>query len=398
MNQRRRIALYIDPPSLSFLRDQFFNLHGATHAGDQILAPYAYLRSYLAGFEIPVHTADYLPAKSNGVRNVYISIGNTTNYKRISRRKDTVLSAFFAMECPTVEPKMYRELSQAQSYFKRIFSWSDASALEPFVGGTLRCELFRWPQSFDSVHEEIWRRTERGFLVMINGNKLPRFKYAGRELYSERMRALEYFSQTGEIDLYGVGWDGPSFITGQVHVPGTFGKVPLPGTVQRINRQLVTYWQHFFPDPRLVAARRVYHGFATSKAETLGRYKFALCFENSILKGWVTEKIFDCFFAGTVPVYWGAPNIHDYVPAECFIDMRRFKDYGELKSFLRSLTDQDIARYREQAREFLGSPAFQPFTKRAFAQIFAHMIEEDTGVKLTTGDPEPVQVDSPPGP
>ena len=66
MSQSPHIALYIDPPSPSFLRDQFFNVEGAAHGGDQILTPYAYLRSYLAACEIPVHTADYLPPESNG--------------------------------------------------------------------------------------------------------------------------------------------------------------------------------------------------------------------------------------------------------------------------------------------------------------------------------------------
>ena len=39
------------------------------------------------------------------------------------------------------------------------------------------------------------------------------------------------------------------------------------------------------------------------------------------VNGYVTEKIFDAFKAGCVPVYWGAENITKYVPAECFIDM-----------------------------------------------------------------------------
>jgi hypothetical protein len=381
MSQSPRIALYFDPATHHFLRDRLFDLNYAGHAGDKILAPYVYLKEFLNARRISVHTADFLPPKPDGFRNIYVSTGRLFNYKRLARRADTVLSAFFLMECPMVEPQMYREMREAQHFFKRVFSWSESDSLEPFVGGPLRCLPLRWPQSFESVHEQIWRRTDRGFLVMINGNKLPRFKYSGRELYSERMRALEYFSRTGEIDLYGVGWDGPTFIIGQVLVPGTFGKVPLPGTVQRINRKLTSCWQRFSPDPRLVAARRVYRGFATSKAETLGKYKFALCFENSILKGWVTEKIFDCFFAGTVPVYWGAPNIEDYVPKECFIDMRRFKDYGELKDYLKSPSEADVAAYKENAREFLNSPQFQPFTKQAFAQLFARMIEEDTGVK-----------------
>ena len=226
------VALYIDPPSRSFLRDAFFNQDGAAHAGDQILAPYVYLRSHLNALDIPVHTADYLPPESAGVRNVYVSIGNTAHYKAIGRRGDTILSAFFAMECPTVEPRMYREMLEAQRHFKRIFSWSVASSLEPFVGGPLRCESFRWPQSFESVHEGIWSRTDRGFLVMINGNKYPRFRSPCRELYSERLKAVEYFSRTEEIDLYGFGWDAPIMLVGHASIPGSFGRLWMPATVQ----------------------------------------------------------------------------------------------------------------------------------------------------------------------
>src|SRR5882724_1173697 len=206
------VALYIEPPSRGFLRDALFDLHGAAHAGDQILAPYAHLRENLSSLGIPVHTADYLPKETIGMRNIYVSIGNADHYQAISRRGDTVLSGLFAMECPTVEPGMYRSLNQAQHHFKRIFSWSDSSSLEPFVGGPLRCEPFRWPQSFETVHERIWQRVDRGFLVMINGNKRPRFQSPCRELYSERLNCVEYFSRTGDIDLYGFGWDGPTML------------------------------------------------------------------------------------------------------------------------------------------------------------------------------------------
>ena len=55
--------------------------------------------------------------------------------------------------------------------------------------------------------------------------------------------------------------------------------------------------------------RASWRGPARSKSETLGRYTFALCFENMVLKGWITEKIFDCFYSGTVPIYLGAPDL-----------------------------------------------------------------------------------------
>ena len=46
----------------------------------------------------------------------------------------------------------------------------------------------------------------------------------------------------------------------------------------------------------------------------------------------MTEKLFDCFFSGTVPVYWGAPDVFDWVPADCFIDMRQFTDFAQLRA------------------------------------------------------------------
>jgi hypothetical protein len=52
-----------------------------------------------------------------------------------------------------------------------------------------------------------------------------------------------------------------------------------------------------------------------TKLALLRRYRFNLAFENSIDRDYVTEKWFDCFIAGCVPVYLGAPNIGDYAPA-----------------------------------------------------------------------------------
>jgi len=49
------------------------------------------------------------------------------------------------------------------------------------------------------------------------------------------------------------------------------------------------------------------------------RYKFIICFENSKTDGYVTEKIFNVFLSGAVPIYDGAPNIHDYIVAGSFV-------------------------------------------------------------------------------
>jgi hypothetical protein len=185
---------------------------------------------------------------------------------------------------------------------------------------------------------------------------------------------VEFFSRTGDIDLYGVGWNRPSRRVGKTWMPFFF---------RRIGFNLIEQWQRIRPDPRLVAARRAYKGTAESKSETLGQYTFAICFENMILKGWITEKIFDCFFAGTIPVYWGASDIQEHIPPECFIDMRQFSNYDELKDYLKLLSQAQIDTYRESARAFINSPGFYPFSKDAFAQLFLRIVEEDAGMTLS---------------
>lgn len=372
MAENQKVALYIDPPSHHFLGDKLFNINEARLAGDQLLAPYIYLRDFFNAKGITVRTADYLPETVNGTKNIYVSMGILSNYQRLAQeRPDIVLSAYFAMECPIVEPKMYSSLRDAQKYFKRIYSWSDSSSLERFVGEPLRFESFCWAQSFDDVHEDIWRTTDRKFLVMINANKLPRLYF--QELYTERMRAVEFFSRFDEVDLFGKGWDAPSI---------RVGKTWVPYTLKRIQHGFQKKWHRVRPNSLLKAAQKVYRGVADSKSETLGQYKFALCFENSILNGWITEKIFDCFFAGTVPIYWGAPDIEDYIPTDCFIDMRHFSGYAELREYLKSLTEKEIHDYKDNARAFLQSPRFYPFSKAAFANLLADVIAEDTGIRV----------------
>jgi alpha(1,3/1,4) fucosyltransferase len=371
MNKNVNVALYIEPPSHHFFGDKLFDVSQVRLAGDQLMAPYAYLRDFLNARGVEVHTADLMPQETNGKKNIYVSLGILSNYRRLAQRPDTVLSAYFALECPIVEPSIYRALPQVQRYFKRIYSWSDSVSLERFVGESVRCESFCWAQSFDDVHEALWSNTDRKFLVMINANKLPRLYW--QELYTERMRAVEFFSRTDDIDLYGKGWDKPSMRVGKTWMPYTF---------RRIHYEMIRQWQRIRPNPLLQAAQRAYRGVADSKSETLARYKFALCFENSILKGWITEKLFDCFFAGTVPIYWGAPDITERVPANCFIDMRRFSGYQELREFLKSLSEKHIQEYKVNARAFLRSPEFYPFTKAAFAELFARVVEEDAGVQL----------------
>ncbi|XP_048877268.1 alpha-(1,3)-fucosyltransferase 10 isoform X8 [Brienomyrus brachyistius] len=48
----------------------------------------------------------------------------------------------------------------------------------------------------------------------------------------------------------------------------------------------------------------------------LAQYKFALAFENAVCDDYITEKLWRPLKLGVVPVYYGAPNVRTWLPAE----------------------------------------------------------------------------------
>lgn len=64
-----------------------------------------------------------------------------------------------------------------------------------------------------------------------------------------------------------------------------------------------------------------YH--AVELLNVFNQYKFIICYENSYTDGYVTEKIFNCFYARTIPIYKGSPVIKNYINGQCFIDGRQ---------------------------------------------------------------------------
>ena len=78
--------------------------------------------------------------------------------------------------------------------------------------------------------------------------------------------------------------------------------------------------------------------FHRNKMANIRGYMFSLAFENARLDDWVTEKVYQALAVGSVPVYWGAPNILDFLPCEnCIIDATRFGSMRKLGEHLTAL-------------------------------------------------------------
>jgi hypothetical protein len=318
------INVFIDPFSNVFLSNKLFSYDKAFNRDDG-LSVWRYLKKYCFEKNINLNTIDLWNKEDDNCEDVFVSL----NHKKNSTLKNNRFKKkiVFQFEPPVVMPDVYKNINHLFKIYDEIFlsCTSDNS----------KCGYFNWPQIHNNVIPNYWENSNRAFLTMINMNKKPCSRH--KELYSQRIKAVKFFSRTNEIDLYGFGWD---------------------------KRPFFPYW--FYKS----ALQKVYRGSVESKYQTLSKYTFAICFENMIMPGFVTEKIFDCFFAGTIPVYWGAPDIEKYVPKECFIDMRDFKDYSELRLFLKSLTKSEIELPREKARKYLSSELYKPFTKEYFAEMF----------------------------
>jgi len=118
-----------------------------------------------------------------------------------------------------------------------------------------------------------------------------------------------------------------------------------------------------------------FKGSITSKHEILEQYKFSICYENARdLPGYITEKIFDCFFAGCIPIYLGAPNVTEYIPKNTFIDKRKFADYSELFFYLKELPYDNYLQYLQSIENYIRSEKILPFGAESFVNIILNEI------------------------
>lgn len=51
----------------------------------------------------------------------------------------------------------------------------------------------------------------------------------------------------------------------------------------------------------------------------LAQYKFMICFENTSLPNYLTEKLSDAYMGNTVPIYWGAQNAPKWLNKDAFL-------------------------------------------------------------------------------
>lgn len=81
-----------------------------------------------------------------------------------------------------------------------------------------------------------------------------------------------------------------------------------------------------------------------TKEQALRDYMFSITIENDSYNNYFTEKITDCFANGTIPVYWGCPNIGDYFNKDGIIIL---DDDFDINGLTKELYDGKIDAMKE---------------------------------------------------
>ena len=340
---RLKAALTVRPH-----RNDEVYLPGVGPQGGNFYLPYTMLRDRFACYGVDLHTADLVPKPDF---ELHINAQH-----RLSGRPSYV----YLYEDPLIRPVNGRREHLLR--YRKVFTSN-----EDLVDGQHFIKL-DYPNDLRLQSLAGWN--ERPLhCVLIAANKALR-RPSPRSLQHRRVEVARAFEQLAPqlFTLYGRGWDQPPV---------------QPGIGGRMVKRLREWKQRVRPSPPPFPSWR---GPVHSKGEVLSRARFAIAFENvSGSPGYITEKIFDCFVYGCVPVYLGTPGAAISIPKDCFVDAGAFASDAELVRYLQDVDEAAFNCYQAAIRAYLASPAAHRFTQACFTQTLVDAIATDQGLSCQAG-------------
>ena len=195
---------------------------------------------------------------------------------------------------------------------------------------------------FGGIVSDVWvEGTDWKFIFSMEGSSFyPQLQIMPEAYHSERFYAttsfrsevpLPYFSWA-EYDITGQAVDYNTSIKGASFMAKNCGS--------RSNREgIVKEMQNstFRVDSLskcLKNAQPPQGGNMKDKVDIMKRYLFHLSFENSREDDYITEKLWGALGSGTLPVYFGAPNVKDHAPPNSIILVDDFETTQDLVEHL----------------------------------------------------------------
>ena len=200
-------------------------------------------------------------------------------------------------------------------------------------------------------------------IVLFGSNRNIRDWHPKKNLYNERVKTIKWFERNAPNDfaLYGKKWNLSA------RLPTRIGAL-----IHSIEKK-IPFKKLSFPS---------WKGEILNKQEVLYKSRFSIVYENiQGVDGYITEKIFDAFVAGNIPIYWGAPDIADYVPKECFIDRRKFSNHARLYEYLINMSEEQYLNYQMNIKDFLKNKS-EEFSCNKFSDTICSKVIDVTNNQI----------------
>jgi hypothetical protein len=379
-----RYAAYCDDP-IAFLAEKATNTKEAKKYPGMSFVPL--LKHKLGKIGIPLVTADTALSKIThgqwkAAEVALISVGASQLSSYLISR-GAVPAIVFSGESPLWIPELYLKFHDFTGKFRYRFFFEEIYrtfaerragdfhfyfpcfsvtqkiktpahySQKKFLAAVLANKFYD-PSASQTWKLRIKRWVKRLLLLIYTAHAKMGFKHGriwGRrgiffaELHNRRLRLLDFFAGKQKIDLFGKGWGNITNLPAKV-IPN----------LQK-NLHLVS------------------KGGVLDKIGTLQNYKFTLCLENMRYPSYVTEKIIDCFIAGSIPLYLGAPDVSKYIPSDCYVDISSFRTENELFDFIHSMPEQTYQACISAGKKFLLSTEGRKYSYEHKAEEFYKAIQ-----------------------
>ena len=300
------------------------------------LSKYIYLKEEFKKNNIELHTQDIIPPEKSDF-TIYLDYNPNPKGKK---------NYLIVREPPTIIPDNHNLIKL--NSFKKIFTWND-----DLIDNKRIIKFYN--QSYDFEKIKISQKvTKRKGYVMVCAKKIA---FSNEENYSTRKKIIEFFeNKSSNFEFYGIGWDKMTFNYKFLEVLFNRLKIKRPKG----------------------KAYKNYKGTVSNKINKCSEFIFQFSIENTkSTKGYISEKIFDSFFSNTIPIYSGAPNISNYIPFDCFINLDNFSNIKKLIDYTESLNINDHFKYLKARDRFLKSPEAKVFCSINNSKIITSHILND---------------------
>jgi hypothetical protein len=326
----------------AYQNNRIFDMSNPVNGRDNHLYTIKLLKDELRQYNIDLSTQDV-----NCINESEIIIYNDIPSIFPSKSKSQKCY-LLAMESIAVAPRNFD--TKYYFYFDKIFTFYD-----DLVDGI---NIIKNNYSFlINPLEYIDFEKKDGFICLVSGNKYSNFN---GELYTERIRLINYFENHTDyqFSLYGTDWNNCYKLKFYNFIKILQTNISLRILLKFFEKIIkLLKIQSFF-----IIELKNYKGKLSPKIPKLKYYKYNFCYENTYnINGYITEKLFDCFLSGCIPIYLGAPNISDYIPENTYIDKRNFKNYDDLLSYLTNITHSEYTEFQNNIKAFLISDKVLPF-------------------------------------